>query len=155
MNESDIKHYRRVQLDRDFAALKESKLLPSNPKNGWIAELRTLLLMTTAQLARRIGIAQSVVSNFEKSERGKTITLQSLEKIANALECDVQYVFIPRNEKGLEGELYDRAEKLYEQKEKKLEHHMRLEGQGQSESVEKSVREEIEILKLYKKVWDR
>jgi len=155
MNKSDIKHYQRAQLDRAFAALKKSELLPALPKNGWIAEVRTLLLMTTAQLARRIGVAQSVVSNFEKSEREKTITMQSLEKIANALECDVHYLFVPRNEKGLEGELYDRAKKIYEQKEKKLEHHMRLEGQGQSESVEESVRIAIEILKLYKKVWDR
>lgn len=153
MNESDIKHYRRAQLDRTFAALKEGNKLPSNPKKGWIAEVRTLLLMTTAQLARRIGVAQSVVSNFEKSEREKAITLQSLEKIADALECDLHYLFIPR--KGLEAELYDRAEKLYQKKAKKLEHHMRLEGQGQSESVVESVRVSIEILKLYKKVWDQ
>ncbi|MCB0339240.1 MAG: helix-turn-helix domain-containing protein [Bdellovibrionales bacterium] len=155
MNHLDIKHSRREQLDRAFAALNESKLLPSIPKKGWIAEVRTLLLMTTAQLARRVGVAQSVISNFEKSEREKAITLQSLEKVANALECELHYVFIPRNKNGLEGELHDRAEKLHRQKEKKLEHHMRLEGQGQSESVAESVRTEIEILKLYKRVWDQ
>ena len=144
----DIKHDRRSQLDRTFQELKGR--LPAHPKTGWIAEIRTLLLMTTAQLARRIGIAQSVVSNFEKSEREKTITLHSLEKVANALECDLHYVLVPR--KGLEAELYERAEKLYKKNEKKLEHHMRLEGQGTS--VSDDARTALAILKLYKQVWN-
>lgn len=143
----DIKHVRRSQLDRAFVELVGR--LPTRPKKGWIAEIRSLLLMTTAQLARRIGVAQSVVSNFEKSERENAITLQSLEKIANALECDFHYFFVPK--KGLEVELFERAEKIYNQNEKTLEHHMRLEGQG--ESAVESARKSYEILKLYKKVW--
>jgi len=147
MEKTDIKHNRRAQLDRMFMDLRVK--LPARPKNGWIAEVRSLLLMTTAQLAGRIGVAQSVVSNFEKSEREKAITLQSLEKIANALECELHYLFVPK--KGLEAELFDRAQKLYDQKEKKLEHHMRLEGQGSSAANE--ARRSLEILKLYKNVW--
>ena len=148
MTTPDIKYNRRDQLDLIFAELKNK--LPAIPKKGWIAEIRSLLLMTTTQLARRVGVAQSVVSNFEKSEREKGITLQSLEKIANAMECDLHYFFVPR--KGLELELHDRAEKLYKEKEKRLEHHMRLEGQGKSGT--QSVRAAYEILKLYKRVWD-
>lgn len=143
----DIKHVRRSQLDREFAELKVR--LPSRPKQGWIAEIRSLLMMTTAQLARRIGVSQSVVSNFEKSEREGAITLRSLEKIASALECDFHYFFVPK--KGLETELYERAEKLYEQSEVSLEQHMRLEGQG--ESPTETVRRTYEILKLYKNIW--
>lgn len=150
MDEPDIKHNRRYQLDRKFAEIKDK--FPTRPKNGWIAEIRSLLLMTTAQLGRRVGVAQSVISNFEKSEREKTITLHSLEKVANALECDLHYVLTPR--KGLEIELYDRAEKLYNQNKKNLEHHMLLEGQGSNE-IENDVRKAYEILKLYKRVWDK
>ena len=149
MNESDIKHYRRSQLDLSLTALGDK--LPMLPKKGWIAEIRSLLLMTTTQLAQRIGVAQSVVSNFEKSEREKTITLHSLEKIANALECDLHYFFVPK--KGLESELLSRAEAIYIQNEKELEHHMRLEGQGTS--ARDDVRKSIQILKLYKEVWNK
>lgn len=153
----DIKASRRKQLDKVFLELKEN--IPLRPKNGWIAEIRTLLLMTTAQLAHRIGVAQSVVSNFEISERSKTISLQSLEKIAQALECDLHYFFVPR--KGLENELFERAEKLYNQNDKKIEHHMRLEGQGANskENSKETARETAErvykILSLYKEVWER
>ena len=148
MEKADINHYRRAQLDRALEIFKGR--IPPRPKNGWIAEVRTLLHMTTAQLARRIGVSQSVVSNFEKSERENTITLQSLEKIASALECNLQYLFVPK--KGLEAELYDRAEKLYRKKQRKIEHHMSLEGQSESEI--ESARTAYEILKLYKRVWD-
>ena len=150
MNDNrDLKHNRRIQLDRTYKFWKEQ--LSPRPKKGWIAEIRTLLMMTTSQLARRVGVAQSVISNFEKSERENTITLQSLKKVADALECELHYFLLPK--KGLEHELYERAEKLYQQNEKRLEHHMRLEGQG-SDVVE-DVRRAYEILKLYDKVWDK
>lgn len=146
---ADLKQYRRSQLDRTFTELKGK--IPARPKKGWIAEIRCLLLMTTVQLARRIGVAQSVVSNFEKSERERAITLQSLEKIANALECDFHYLFVPK--KGLEAELWERAERIYNQNEKRLEHHMQLEGQGEGNI--QIVRKSYEVLKLYKKVWTK
>ena len=148
-NSRDLKHNRRAQLDRLFQTLKGQ--LSPRPKKGWIAEIRTLLMMTTYQLARRVGVAQSVISNFEKSERDNTITLQSLRKVADALECELHYFLIPK--KGLEHELYERAEKLHAENEKRLEHHMRLEGQG-SDVVE-DARRAYEILKLYGKVWDK
>jgi DNA-binding Xre family transcriptional regulator len=73
-----------------------SRLIPPRPRDGWIAEIRSLLLMTSSQLARRVGVSQSVISNLQKSEREKTITLKSLEKVANALECELVYVLIPK-----------------------------------------------------------
>lgn len=149
MGSSDLKYNRRAQLDRLLGELRGK--IPVRPKTGWIAEIRSALQMTTAQLARRVGVAQSVVSNFEKSERQKTITLQSLEKIAQSLECELHYVLIPK--KGLEQELYERARALHEQRMKKIEHHMRLEGQGTSAADD--ARKMLEILKLYRDVWKK
>jgi len=51
------------------SALKDKVIeLPPRPKNGWIAEFRKALLMTSAQLAKRLGIDRSTV----KSQRLKT-----------------------------------------------------------------------------------
>lgn len=148
MSPKDIKPYRRAQLDKTFDELRGR--LPAMPIGGWIAEIRSLLLMKTTQLARRVGVSQSVVSKLEKSEREKKITLQSLENVADALECDLHYFFVPR--KGLENELYERAEKLFLENEKRLEHHMSLEGQ--SESVAETAQTAKRILEYYNKVWD-
>lgn len=151
MNESgDLKHYRRSQLDSTFKELKKG--LPPRPKKGWIAEVRSLLLMTTAQLARRVGVAQSVVSNFEKSERKKAITLQSLERIAEALECELHYFLVPK--KGLDKTLNERAKKLYEHDQKVVEHQMRLEGQGTKTDLRRDIEIAMLIANRHRRIWD-
>jgi predicted DNA-binding mobile mystery protein A len=152
MSAMGIEHKRRVQLDKYFDGLR-SRLRPQ-PKNGWVAEIRTLLLMTGEQLAKRVGVSQSVISNLEKSERNSTITLRSLERLASALECDFYYALVPK--KGLEAELHDRAEKLYEQRRQQVAHHMKLEQQEvEEDEIKHIVRRAIEILELYPEVWER
>ena len=145
---NDLKHLRRATLDRAFSKLR--KHLVPLPRHGWIHEIRTLLGMTTSQLAKRIGSSQSSVSLFEKSELRKSITLGSLEKLAAALECEVHYVLLPK--RGLESELLCRATEIYEKEEHALEHHMQLENQGTT--GRNDVRRAYEILRLYKKVWN-
>ena len=158
MEKIEIKHSRRRQLDKAFNELKKFAL-PALPKNGWIAEVRTLLQMTSSQLAQRVGVSQPVISLFEKSERQKKITLKSLEKIASALECDLYYVLIPK--KGLEQELFDRAEKKYEENVKQTAQHMILEDQLEApaesrlETPLETSRRVYEILKLYGKAWEK
>ncbi len=70
-------------------------LLPI-PKSGWIKKIRKLLCMKSNQLAKKMQINQSAVSQLERSEIEKNITLKSLEKAADALNCDLYYAFIPR-----------------------------------------------------------
>ena len=62
-----IKFQRRLQFYILLMGLKSK--FPNRPQKGWISEIRSLLLMTTAQLANRIGVAQSVMGSFEKLER--------------------------------------------------------------------------------------
>ena len=140
----------RMHLDSHFAAVKD-RLRPP-PKRGWIAEIRTALLMTTAQLARRLKIPQSNVSIFEKAERNKTITLRSLERIAEALDCDLHYVLVPK--RSLKSTLSDRVKKLYEHDQKLLEHHMRLEGQGTKTDNRRALEMAMYEIKKDKRLWE-
>ena len=147
-SKGEILHKRREQLDRHFEGLKKS--IPAAPKGGWIREIRKALMMTTTQLAKRLGVAQSNVSIFEKSEVLDSITLKSLKRIAEALECELHYVFVPKKE-SLEETMLERAEKLYKKEMGELEHQMRLEKQG---SVETDVREAYEVLSRYDRIWE-
>ncbi len=70
--------------------------LPPVPRGGWIASIRQALGMSKTQLANRIGITRPSLDALESNEAGKTITLASLHKVADALGCDLQYVFMPR-----------------------------------------------------------
>ena len=63
---------------------------------GWIKEIRLALGMSAAQLARRLKVRQSTVAKLEKSEAEETISLQSLRKAAEALDCTLVYAFVPR-----------------------------------------------------------
>jgi predicted DNA-binding mobile mystery protein A len=65
------------------------------PPQGWIAETRRIIGMRADQLARRIGVTQSTVSQFEQAEANGTITLNSLRKAAAAMDCRLVYAFVP------------------------------------------------------------
>ncbi|MGZ6015062.1 MAG: mobile mystery protein A, partial [Phenylobacterium sp.] len=82
------------QLDRRFAELTPITAL-ARPPRGWIRAIRDALGMTTGQLAGRIGVAQTRVSEMERSEIAGKLTLQSLERAAEAMGCRVVYALVP------------------------------------------------------------
>lgn len=141
---------KRQQLDRYIDEIRWK--LRDIPKTGWIAAIRNALLMTTAQLAKRMGIPQSNVSIFEKAERNKSITLKSLERAADALGCDVHYVFVPRT--SLEKTLAERAKKLYQHDELLLENQMRLEGQGTKRDSRRALEQAMLVINRDKRLWE-
>ena len=85
----------RRQLDVQLGAgahLRETE----QPANGWISAIRKSLGMQTRQFAKRLRITSQAASAIERSEREGTITLASLRKAADALNCDVVCALVPR-----------------------------------------------------------
>src|SRR5690242_6724739 len=80
----------------------------SRPGRGWIRAVRNALGMTTAQFARRMGVSQPRAVTIEKSEANRSITLKTLERAAEALDCRVVYFLVPS--RSLEDLLRFRAE---------------------------------------------
>jgi predicted DNA-binding mobile mystery protein A len=68
------------------------------PGQGWIQAIRTALNMTQEQLAGKMGITAQSLSDFEKREKNGTITLNSLQQVAKALDMDLVYAIAPKNE---------------------------------------------------------
>src|SRR5215212_1792829 len=95
-NKAFANNLRRKQLDRFFGEHAFLRRLPL-PRLGWIREIRSALGMSAAQLAHRLGVGQSTVAKLEKSEAEATISLQSLRKVAEAMDCTLVYAFVPRN----------------------------------------------------------
>jgi predicted DNA-binding mobile mystery protein A len=52
--------------------------------------------MTTMELAARMGVTQSRVSELERAELDGALQLSTLERVAAALRCKVLYVLVPR-----------------------------------------------------------
>jgi predicted DNA-binding mobile mystery protein A len=92
MHPSDL---RLRQLDLALRPLASSDL-PAPPRGGWLKAIREALGITTRQFARRLGLASSTVVEAERSEAAGTMSVAQLRRLANALDCELRYVLIPR-----------------------------------------------------------
>ncbi|MEK7660720.1 MAG: mobile mystery protein A [Pseudomonadota bacterium] len=101
----------------------------ARPPKGWIKSIREALGMTMAQLAERLGVSQPRIFILEQNEALGSITMESLERAANALDCDLAYVLIPR-EKTLEATIRIQSIKAAHQMVKSTQHTMSLENQA-------------------------
>ena len=66
------------------------------PPRGWIRAIRDALGMTAEQLGARMNISQPSVQRLEVSEARDTIQLGTLRRAAEALDCELVYVLLPR-----------------------------------------------------------
>ncbi|MCP9774829.1 mobile mystery protein A [Cyanobium sp. WAJ14-Wanaka] len=70
--------------------------LPPRPPTGWLRAIRQALGMTSPLLAARLEITASGVRKLEQAEAAEAITLGTLRRVAEALDCDLQYALVPR-----------------------------------------------------------
>ena len=147
----DIQRLRLSQVER---AVKQASI-PSRPTSGWIQAIRSALGMTTRQLATRLGISQSTLATLEKSEAENKITLQSLRRVADALDCDFQYVLVPRSP--LKKRVEKRAEVIAQHRVARILHSMRLEDQAPTLQVDKKEVSRVQRSLLdsnWKQLWE-
>src|SRR6185436_12653301 len=142
------------QLDKRFAALNPLAKTP-RPSRGWVRAIRETLGMTTRQFGTRLGVSQPRVIKLEKSEVDGSITLESLEKAAEALGCRVVYALVP--EKPLGDTIRERASLLAERKLASVEQTMRLEDQAVRDNARrKEARQRFidEFMRKPARLWD-
>jgi predicted DNA-binding mobile mystery protein A len=116
----------RSHLDERFRKLgRVTRYAP--PVRGWVKAIREALGMSTAQLAKRLGIKQPSVVALEQSEAKGTIELATLRRVAEALDCTLVYALVPKNP--LETMVRDRARAFARRRLEPVEHSMLLENQ--------------------------
>ncbi len=130
----------RRRLDERFRRLKPLADEP-RPHKGWIRAIRDALGMSSTELAARLGVSQQSVSQMERSEVQDTITLETLRRAANALDCDLVYVLEPRT--SLDKAVREQAHKKATRHLAPLAHHSRLEDQALTDEDEAAQLEEF------------
>jgi len=116
----------------------------ARPPRGWIKAIRESLGMTAAQFGSRMGVSQPRSLEIEKNEAKGTLTLDTLDRAAQALNCRLVYALIPNNP--LEDMIETRGRSLAKKRLSHTTHSMSLEDQAvnaddEKEALEKLVRQ--------------
>jgi transcriptional regulator with XRE-family HTH domain len=77
------------------------------PTQELLRAVRQVLGLPMEELARKAGVSRSVIFRLEQSERRHTISLSSMARVANAMDCTVMYGIVPLSGETLE-EMADR-----------------------------------------------
>ena len=122
----NAKELRLAQMD---AVLQDaaSHPLPPRPPAGWLRAIREALGMTSGVLAERLGVTASGARKLEQAEAIDAITLGTLRRVADALDCDLQYALVPR--RPLREMRWQRALHLAQQWQQRAGRTMALEAQ--------------------------
>ena len=94
--------------------------------------------MSGPELARRLDVSPQSVHEFERNEVSGSIRFETLRRAAEALDCDLEYVLVPRQ--GLQDSVERRAIQKATRHIEPIAHHSRLESQSvSSEAAEAQV----------------
>jgi predicted DNA-binding mobile mystery protein A len=141
-------------LDRQLPALQAAATtLRLRPARGWIAAIRTALGMSSTALAKRLKVGHSTILEYEKGEVSGSITLQTLRRVADALDAEVIVALIPR--KSAAATLRARAEAIAREEMRAVIHTMRLEDQEVESEASRAEYEKLvtSLLAHPRKLW--
>lgn len=123
---------KRLQLDDQLQAFRAAAFV-ERPRVGWARAIREALGMTQSQLGARIKVSRQGIQNLEHAEADRRITLESLDRMAEAMHCRVVYALVPKTD-SLEDLRARRAASVAASLLKSADHSMKLEAQGVAKS---------------------
>jgi len=127
MKNSKLAAQARQNLDARFPEWQPAERFKP-PVRGWIKAVREALGMSSAQLAKRLGIRQPTLVQIEQSEVRGTVQLQTLRRAAAAMNCTLVYALVPSE--SLDATVRARARAVARSRLRSVEHSMLLENQG-------------------------
>ena len=144
MDKIVIKQYR----DKVNQAVHRLDDFPLRPPEGWLKTVKKALGMTGPQLAERLGVSKWQVSKTEKGELAGSVKLETMQKMAEAMDCKFVYAVIPKND--VEQVIQEQARKKARKRVNEASTQMALEAQ----SLDKQ-RFESEIERIASELMDK
>ncbi|MEY4894406.1 MAG: hypothetical protein RL751_1223 [Bacteroidota bacterium] len=123
---------------------------------GWIQSARLALGMSLRQLAERVGVSVSALTNFEKREQADSVSLATLKKAANAMDMELVYYFKPKDgsiKNAVEKQARKKAQEILNQSNQT----MKLEDQETNSSSQERELERLTkdiVSKMPQNLWD-
>jgi predicted DNA-binding mobile mystery protein A len=127
---NDLMQIVRSGLEQRLGALKAARAFAQRPARGWLRAVREATGIGQEAIARKLGVKRQSYVQLEEAEARGAITLASLQRAAEAMECELVYFVIPRESVARS---YSELAKVHDPDFKHLqasEHSMALEGQA-------------------------
>ena len=143
------------QIDRKIEAF--SGVLPdSKPMGGWIEAVRKAIGMNMRQLATKMNKTPQAIKQIQEREKAGTITLNSLEETAAAMNMRLVYAIVPMETSSLSELIQQQAEKMAKEIVIRANKTMSLEDQKISEKrIKNSIKEiSAEFAENPEKLWE-
>ena len=86
----------RLRPNIDRAAQLDTGAPATGNEWGWCVTVRMAIGLPITSLAARLHISKQAAHKLELSELDETISLTKLRGLANALDCELTYEFVPR-----------------------------------------------------------
>ncbi len=144
----------REQLDETLSHFS-SMILVNRPMKGWIRAIRDALGMSMQQFADRLVVSKSRIPRIEQDELTGSLTLKTMNRVADELDCVFFYGFVPRT--SLDDTVKKQARIIAQKRMSRLTHTMNLEAQGLSSKNTKKAFDNMveEILETPSKLWEK
>lgn len=98
------KHYELQLIDKELSPFLSLQLNPTESADltkqeqiGWLRKARTGLFFSTEQVSKKLNISRAAYCKYEENEKKGSITLATLAKAAEAMDCELVYAIRPKN----------------------------------------------------------
>ncbi len=86
-----------AHLDERLVGLSAARASASRPERGWLREVRNALDRSQGEIAAKLKTTRQAYADLEAAEERGAISLNSLQRAANAMDCEVVYFVVPRS----------------------------------------------------------
>lgn len=93
-----LKNYEFVQTDSEVEAfLSESIDSFCEGQTSWLKKARESLFFSADRVAHRLGVSRAAYAKYEANEKSGTISIATLARAAEALDCELVYAIRPKS----------------------------------------------------------
>ena len=83
-------------LDARIPALRPAQASALKPARGWLRAVRSVLRFSQEKVAKKIAMTRQSYADLEAAEQRGAISLNSLQRAAEAMDCELVYFIVPR-----------------------------------------------------------
>jgi predicted DNA-binding mobile mystery protein A len=83
-------------LEGRVPALNGARMHSARPSRGWLRAVREAIGLTQGAVAGKISVKRQSYAQFEVAEEKEAISLATLRRAAEAMDCELVYFLVPR-----------------------------------------------------------